>query len=270
MKQNDIIVTDYKGACFVSVKYERYEIVDTDNGAYIVGRGEKREDRIRGYDKTALVSLLNLCETLQQKAPGQNTVNQWSKESSAELTRFAVDLIQNGASGAGYYNRIVHDPVCREAVVDWCRRYGLPFEEESPGLGSSLEGFIFSLFKLSHDFSGYQEACFSGVAYKYITSGTMRYDLDIVDGTPKMTIIFRSIIELAHIQLALSAINVTGNDVMVQCQCCGRWFVGNSRMKYCQNPCTKESAYKKRKAGPKRPAPEGLLHYTVKRGKTND
>lgn len=267
MKQNDIIVTDYKGACFVSVKYERYEIVDTDDGAYIFGRGEKREDKIKGYDKTALVSLLNLCETLQQIVPNKVTEEPQQK---AELTRFAVDLIRNGSSGVGYYNRIVHDPACREAVVCWCKKYGLPLEEGSPGMGSSLEGFILSLFRLSHNFSGYQEACFSDAAYKYIASGTMHYDLDIVDGTPKMTIIFRSIVELAHVQLALSAINNTGSEVLVQCQCCGRWFVGNSRMKYCQDPCTKESAYKKRKAGPKRPAPEGLLHYTVKRGKAND
>ena len=60
-----------------------------------------------------------------------------------------------------------------------------------------------------------------------------------------MSVVFKSVVELAQLQLGLSLINGTGEDTVIQCKCCGRWFVGNSKRRYCGNPCTKQNAYKK-------------------------
>lgn len=262
-KQSDIIVTDYKDAIFVSVKYEQYEIVDTGEGAYIRGHGAKKEDKLKVYDKTALVSLLNLCEDLEALIAKK----EWSTCGNAG-EKMSLMRISLGEAGAERANLILHDGQCRARVIKWCNQYGLPLDEESPGTGSSLERFIFSLLYLSTKFHELQEGYRSDRAFKYVMSGRLIYDIDIIEGVPKMSVVFKSIVELAQLQLGLSLINGTGEDTVIQCKCCGRWFVGNSKRRYCGDPCTKQNAYKKRQSDQKKAdrKRDGLLTFTVKRG----
>ena len=90
-----------------------------------------------------------------------------------------------GEAGADRANLILHDSQCRDRVIKWCNQYGLPLDEELPGAGASLERFIFSLLYLSAKFRELQEGYRSDQAFKYVMSGRLIYDIDIIDGVRK-------------------------------------------------------------------------------------
>ena len=95
---------------------------------------------------------------------------------------------------------LLYTSQCRARVIKWCNQYGLPLDEESPGTGSSLERFIFSLLYLSTKFHELQEGYRSDRAFKYVMSGRLIYDIDIIEGVPKMSVVFKSVVELAQLQ----------------------------------------------------------------------
>lgn len=244
MKKNDIIVTDFKDAVFASLKYEKYTVEEVDGVLCVVGSGRIREDKFKTPDKRILVSLLNLSDDLLSEL-GRYNLNCGTKGFTSSTIPIIDCLIKNDHNAK--LNWIARDEACQKLILAWCDKFGLVVEEALPGSGFELEPFLYQLFKLNKKFNEVRNNPDESKTYKYVMSGKMIYSLDIVEGVPEMSIVFPSVLELAWLQFTLSLCNKTDKETVLQCGVCHKWFAGNAKMKYCGNPCTKMTAYRKNK-----------------------
>lgn len=247
MKKNNIIVTDFRDSLFVSKKYEKYTVEEADGILKVFGSGRIIEDKFRGPDKQILVSLMNLADDLMVEAKRYEAINSGHDKKNFTCSCVpTIDGIIKHNHGA-LLNWIGHDEACQKLILSWCDKYGLPVEEARPGSGFELEPFLCQLFRLYKKFNEWINDPPESKTFKYVMSGRLIYDIDIIDGVPEMTIVFPSVLDLARLQLSLTMCNPSDSETVIQCQVCSRWFVGNSRMKYCGDPCNKMTAYRKRK-----------------------
>lgn len=252
MEKDNIIVTNLRDSLFVSKKYEKYTVEEVDGILTVIGRGRVVEDKFRGPDKEVLVSLMNLSDDLMAEAKRYKTINNGHDKKNFTCSRVpTIDGIIKHDHGA-LLNWMGHDEACQKLILSWCNKFGLPVEEAYPETGFELEPFLFQLFRLNKKINewfngndGERQKEFKTI--KYVMSGKLIYDIDIIDGEPKMTIILPSVLDLARLQLVLSMCNPSGDETVIQCQVCLRWFLGNPKKKYCGKPCNKMTAYRKRK-----------------------
>jgi len=232
-KTDNIEVTSFKDAIYISTKYEKYRTSIIGEAVYILGEGEKIEDQFTTTEKDFLLPLVNLCDELIESK-----------------------IIPE--PGPGAFTKAIFDANCHAKIIEWCNAFGLPFPTSQAAAvrcrttnttypAFSVEDFIVNAFRVHSMFYKWQKGIKTDT-YLFDCNGCVLYSLSQKNGKPAMTLIFPDAFSVARVQLALTALNpTTAYKFVMQCKMCGKWFFGRKNARYCEDPCKRQDFYKQKK-----------------------
>lgn len=278
---------EFSDAEYHNVRFQKYDVQWIGETAFIVGSGERSEslsDCSPGHAdgsvrNSALMSLVNLWAAI-------------SKDCSITPTNYAA---------------LVNDEKCKKHIVKWCERYGMPYigdgensvpvnELVDPGRNGKAMEFEFDddlsekirlILYDGCDAIAFLQDCHivhdrfmawyksevdvksnSELLSRFQFAGTAMYSVKLTSGRPILKMVFRSVVELAKMQLLCAAVlNVRkGNNFVNTCDMCGKLFMGRRNQKVCYNPCHRRDKGNK-KTAPSEEVGRPIKNITVKRTK---
>lgn len=263
-KKNISLSVDFADAEYHSVHFEKYDFQRLGETVFIVGSGGRSEglenvseNTEGGVRNSALMSIVNLWESIsvdcQFNAPNYTALaenEECRKHIVKWCAKYGMPYIISNGSRYEPVNEFVDPEINQMAVISSYWNRAADCDDLSISAqkilrdGCDLISFLQDCRVIHDRFMAWYESE-EGISHdsdllsRFQFAGTAMYSVKITSGKPILKLVFRSIIELAKMQLLCVAVLNTreGNNFVHVCDMCGKLFMGRKNQKVCYDPC---------------------------------